>query len=265
LEFLCEPGIYIPAWVYQPDSGVNDHTAILYVSDVSRESDRMEFGLLEELTLSGRRVVAVDVRGIGSTEPPHPGDEHGEFGQVDNAECSMAYMAWEMNEDLFGMRVLDVVRSIDYVSSRSDVDPAGVHLIGIGTGALWSLYAAALDARVKALVVHGGLLSYRALTSVDRYLTESSVFVRDVLTRFDLPQVAAAVAERPLSIIAPRGPMNQEVEISAARDAYRWTSSVYENLGVPGRFRVSLKSSEMSLANQYLKALGSTPSSVYHG
>jgi len=262
LEFLSEPGVYVSAWVYQPNAGVKDRTAILYVSDVSRESDRMEFGLLEELTLGGRRVVAVDVRGIGATEPPHPGDEDGEFGQVDNAECSMAYMAWEMNEDLFGMRVLDVVRSIDYVLSRPDVDPAGVHLIGRGTGALWSLYAAALDDRVKALVAHGGLLSYRALTSVDRYVTESSVFVRDVLTRFDLPQVAAAVAERPLTIIAPRGPMNQEIEIPAARDAYRWTSSVYENLGVLEHFRVSPKSREMSLASQYLKALEQTPSSA---
>ena len=260
LEFLSEPGIYVSAWVYQPNAGVKDRTAILYVSDVSRESDRMEFGLLEELTLGGRRVVAVDVRGVGATEPPHPGDEDGEFGQVDNAECSMAYMAWEMNEDLFGMRVLDVVRSIDYVLSRPDVDPSGVHLIGRGTGALWSLYAAALDDRVKALVAHGGLLSYRALTSVDRYVTESSVFVRDVLTRFDLPQVAAVVAERPLTIIAPRGPMNQEFEIPAARDAYGWTSKVYEKLGVPEHFRVSPKSREMSLASQYLKAFELTPS-----
>ncbi len=140
-----------------------------------------------------------------------------------------------------------------------------MHLIGRGTGALWSLHTAALDARVKAVVVHGGMLSYRALTSVDRYLTESSVFVRDVLTRFDLPQVAAAVAERPLTIIAPCGPMNQEVDISAARDAYRWTSSVYENLGVPGHFRVSPKSREMSLASQYLKALGSKPDTAYRG
>ena len=256
VEFLSEPGIYIPAWVYQPHAGVKDRTAILYVSDGSRENDGMEFGLLEELTLEGHCVVAVDVRGMGASKPPHPGDEEGEFRQVDNAECTMAYMAWEMNEDLFGMRVLDLVRSIDYVLSRPDVDPAGVHLIGRGTGALWSLYASALDTRVKALVAHGGLLSYRALTSVDRYLTESSVFIRDVLTRFDLPQVAAAVAARPLTIIAPRGPMNQEVEVSQARDAYQWTSKVYANLGVSGHFQVSPRSEELSLANQYLKALG---------
>jgi len=255
VEFLSEPGIYIPAWVYQPNAGMKDRTAILYVSDTSRESDGMEFGLLEELTLEGHCVVAADVRGMGATKPPHPGDEEGEFRQVDNAECTMAYMAWEMNADLFGMRVLDVVRSIDYVLSRPEVDHAGVHLVGRGTGALWSLYAAALDTRVKALVAHGGLLSYRALTSADRYLTESSVFIRDVLAHFDLPQVAAAMADRPLTIIAPRGPMNQEVELSTACDAYQWTSKVYVNLGVSNHFQVSPKKQKLSLANQYLEAL----------
>jgi pimeloyl-ACP methyl ester carboxylesterase len=165
-------------------------------------------------------------------------------------------MAWEIDRDFFGMRVFDVVRSIDYVLSRPDVDPSGLVIVGRGAGALWSLYAAALDTRVCALVMDGGLLSYRALTSVDRYLTESSLFIRDVLTRFDLPEVAAAVADRPLTIISPRGPMNQEVEIPEARSAYQWTSKVYANLGASDRFRVSPKSSDVSLADQYLKALG---------
>ena len=99
------------------------------------------------------------------------------------------------------------------------------------------------------------MVSYRALTGVDRYVTESSVFIRDVLTRFDLPQVAAALADRPLTIIAPRGPMNQELDASEACAAYQWTSAVYANLGVSDRFRVSPKSWEMSLADQYLKSL----------
>jgi cephalosporin-C deacetylase-like acetyl esterase len=256
LEFLSERGIYIPTWVYSPNSGLRNQTAILYVSDTARVQDGMEFGVLEQLTLKGHRVVWVNVRGIGDTRPPHGADESGEFSQVDNPECAMTYLAWEMDQDIFGMRVFDVVRSIDYVLSRQDVEQSGLVIVGRGAGALWSLYAAALDTRVRALLMDGGLLSYRALTSVDRYLTESSLFIRDVLTRFDLPQVAAAVADRPLTIISPRGPMNQEVEIPEARSAYQWTSKVYANLGASDRFRVLPRSSEMSLADQYLKRLG---------
>ncbi len=231
----------------------------MYVSDTGRVNDGMEFGLLEQLTLQGHYVVAVDVRGIGATVPPHVGDENGEFRQVDDPECAMTYMMWEINEDLFGMRVLDVIRSIDYVLSRPDVDPHGVRLVGRGAGALWSLYAAALDTRVKALLAHEGLLSYRALTSVDRYLTESSLFVRNVLTRFDLPQVAAAVAERPVAMLAPVGPMKEHVDLAAAREAYRWTEKVYGDLGIKDRFQVSVLSPGKTLASQYLDLLRVTP------
>lgn len=255
LEFLSEPGIYISTWVYKPNAGLKNRRAILYVSDTGRIEDGMEFGLLEQLTLQGQCVVAVDVRGIGATRPPHVGDEHGEFRQVDNADCAMTYMMWEIDQDLFGMRVLDVIRSIDYLLSRPDVDPSGVRLIGRGAGALWSLYAAALDTRVKVLVAHNGLLSYHALTGVDRYLTQSSLFIRDVFTRFDLPQVAAAVAWRPLAVLSPLGPMKEPVELGTARRAYRWTEQVYGNLGIGHRFRISPPSPESSLADQYLKLL----------
>ena len=105
-------------------------------------------------------------------------------------------MAWYMDRCLFGMRVHDVMRSIDYALSRADVDQSGVDAIGKGAGALWVLYAAALDGRIRAAVAERGLVSYASLTRVDRYLHSAGVFVRDVLTSFDLPHVAAAVADR---------------------------------------------------------------------
>jgi hypothetical protein len=87
-------------------------------------------------------------------------------------------------------------------------------------GALWTLFAAALDNRIQTVVCEGGLLSYRALTSVDRYLHGADVFIPDVLNHFDLPQVAAAV-DRRVVIVAPVDAMKNPVEISRARDLYR--------------------------------------------
>ena len=40
------------------------------------------------------------------------------------------------------------------------------------------------------MLCDGGLVSYRSLTQVDRYLHGAGIFVRDVLKHFDLPQVA---------------------------------------------------------------------------
>ena len=256
LEFLSEPGIYIPTWVFIPDGYSNRKPAVVCASDAGLENEGLEFGFLEGLVLKGKIVVAVDVRGIGITATPHPADEEvGRYRQVDDAEEVLTYWAWHMDECLFGMRVGDFLRSVDYALTRPDVDPKGLAAIGRGMGALWVLYAAALDDRIRSAVCHQGLLSYRALTSVDRYTQESSVFVRDVLTAFDLPQVAAAVAPRRLTLLEPLGPMKASVEIAEAIAAYEWARKVYNATPAPERFVVAGRDPLLSLADLYGKHL----------
>jgi dienelactone hydrolase len=256
LEFLSEPGIYIPTWVFIPDGYQGGKAAVVCASDEGVEEDGLEFGFLEGLVHRGNVIVAVDVRGIGATRTRHPADERqGLFRQVDDAEEVFTYWAWQMDECLFGMRVRDFLRSVDYALTRSEVDQKGVMAIGCGMGGLWVLYAAALDDRIHAAVCHQGLLSYRALTSVDRYTQETSVFVRDVLTAFDLPQVAAAAAPRRLILLEPSGPMKTPVQVPQAMTAYRWTQDVYEAASAETEFSVVSRDPAVSRADQYWNLL----------
>jgi hypothetical protein len=165
----------------------------------------------------------------------------------------MQYITWEMNESLLGMRVQDVVRSVDYALSRADVDRSGVRAIGRGMGALWVLFAAALDSRIKAAVCDGGLLSYRTLTETDRYLHGASIFILDVLLHFDLPQIAALIADRRLTVLGPVDAMKFEVDAVRARKAYEPTALAYKIAGKPDAFVVSTHQKEISLAEQYLR------------
>jgi cephalosporin-C deacetylase-like acetyl esterase len=252
IEFLSEPGIYVPTWVFVPDGYQGGKPAIVYASDSGLEQDGLEFEILDDLVSKGRVIVAVDVRGIGITTSSHPSDESpGQFRQVDDAEEVLTYWAWQMDECFFGMRVYDLLRTVEYALSRPDVDANGIMAIGRGMGALWALYAAALDDRIKYAICHDGLLSYRALTSVDRYTQETSVFVRDVLKYFDLPQVAAAAAGRHLTALEPAGPMKTPVEFGEATKAYDWTRQVFAAAGADGKFVVSTRNPELSLADQY--------------
>ena len=256
LEFLSEPGIYIPAWVFVPGQNRSSARALLYVDDAGKEAEALEFGALEQLARQGSTVVAVDVRGIGATKPLHPDmTTNGEFVNLDNAQTALAYWSWEINESLFGMRVQDVIRSVDYALSRSDVNRAGVRLIGKGQGALWSLFAAALDPRILATVCHGGLLSYRTLTQGDRYRYSADIVLPGVLKRFDLPQVAAAVADRPLALLAPVDAMRNSVDVGLARKTYQWTQEAYNAVGAAGRFRSMDSCGGASTVERYLELL----------
>jgi cephalosporin-C deacetylase-like acetyl esterase len=238
VEFLSEPGIYMPAWVFVPERR-DGQLLMVFVHESGKEAEGLEFGRLESLARKGRLIVAVDVRGIGETEPAYsPGHRESRFAHLFSVETAMAYMAWFMDQSLFGMRVRDVVRSVEYALSRPDAGAQGVRVVGKGAGALWSLFAAALEPRIATLVAENGLISYRSLTAVDRYLHGASVFVPDILKHFDLPQVAAAMAGRDLVLVSPVDPMKRPVELAAAAKTYEWTRRAFESAGGPDRFRI---------------------------
>ncbi|MEO6828759.1 MAG: alpha/beta fold hydrolase [Acidobacteriaceae bacterium] len=270
VQFLSEPGIYIPTWVYIPKDKTGVLPTILYVSDQGFQRDGLEFGggeegagsthgVLDTLVRAGNLVVAVDVRGIGETRPPHPAfNSCSEFGQLFDLETAMAYMAWFMDESLLGMRVQDVVRSVDYVMSRKEADTTHLHVIGKGMGGMLCLYAAALDPRIRSLISVQSLLSYRSLTETDRYLYGADVFVPNVLLHFDLPQVAAAVADRPLTLIEPMDAMKKGVTAGVAEEVYKPARAVYEAAGAGKLFQIESQDEHLNTPEHYLDIIRGT-------
>jgi hypothetical protein len=164
-------------------------------------------------------------------------------------------MAWFIDGSLLGMRVTDVLRSVDYTLSREDVGKDGVRAVGVGRGALWLLYSAALDSRVQAAVCDECLLSYAKLAGANKYLYGADIFVPDVLRHFDLPDIAASIAKRRLVLLSPVDGMKQPVAISSAREAYGRTAQRYAAQGLADGFRIAERQPGVELADQYLRAL----------
>jgi pimeloyl-ACP methyl ester carboxylesterase len=225
--------------------------------EAGKEVEGLEFGIQAELACRGNLVLAVDVRGIGDTQPPHDPDIYsgGEYSHLFNVETALSYMAWFADQSLLGMRVQDVLRSVDLALSRPEVDQRGVRIVGKGMGALWSLFAAALDSRILSAVCEGGLISYRHLAFADRYVHGANVFIRDVLLNFDLPQVAGCVAGRRLALLSPVDAMGHPVESSEAKAAYQWTTEVFRAAGIGGNFKVLESPARDQAAEAYLSLL----------
>ena len=257
VQFLSEPGIYIPAWAFVPEKRAGGSSPIIYVNESGKDGEGMEFegseasglrpGFLETLAHRGHLVIAADLRGIGETRPEHSSRSSGNaFAHLFNVETAFAYLAWYMDRSLFGMRVQDLVRTVDYALSRPDAGAAGVRVIGKDMAALWVLYAAAMDSRVASAVCHGGLISYRSLTSGDRYAHGANVFLPDVLNHFDLPQVAALIGSRSLALLAPVDAMRRHVDPAQARSTYAAAGA---------RLKVAARDAQQDIADQYLTLL----------
>jgi hypothetical protein len=198
----------------------------------------MEFGPLEQRARAGELLVSVDVRGVGETRPPHapPGSRPGDFTHLFDVETAMAYMAWYMDQSLFGMRVLDVLRSVDYTLTRKDAVGRPLQVHGRGAGALWALFAAALDDRIQLVTAERMLLSYRSLAMTDRYTHGAGSFVKDILLETDLPQVAAMLAPRRLVLVDTVDGMRTPVPQAEVQRAYggRANVTIASAAGRPG-------------------------------
>lgn len=268
LEFLSEPGIYIPVWVFIPEKRSQASRTVLYFNDEGMQSDGMEYeggeasgsthGILDELVRDGNLVIAADVRGSGATRAADISRlSAGGYGQLFDMDTRAAYAAWSMDSSLLGMRVLDVVRCVDYTAQREGVDMRRLHLIGKGRAALWCLLAAVFDDRIANLICTGGLLSYRTLAMADRYLYAADVFIPDILHHFDLPEIAATIAPRPLVFIKPMDGLKKAVALQQAEEAYRGTLGAYRIAGAEKNFRIECEGASLGSASHYLSLMQS--------
>jgi cephalosporin-C deacetylase-like acetyl esterase len=262
IEFLSEPGIYVPAWVFVPEDHKGALPMVLYLNDEGAQSDGMEYeggessglkhGLLDQLARSGHLVIAADVRGIGATRAPRASSlSDGEYGQLFDMDTGMAYAAWSMDRSLLGMRVLDVARCVDYAMQREGVDRRRFHVIGKGRAGLWCLYAAALDDRIQNLICVDSLISCRSLAQTDRYLYGADIFVPNILQYLDLPEVAAAIAPRPLAFIEPKDAMKKTVSPQRAEEAYRPVRTAYRIAGMERKLQIECEGADLSSAEYY--------------
>lgn len=258
VEFLSEPKIYVPAWVFLPERPVKDARPVLYIGDIDTDTvGYPESGWGGALAQMGHPVIAVDVRGMGQTRPLHRSYfDNGTWSNLFDVETAMSYMAWSMDDSLLGMRVHDVMRSVDYAFSRPEVDRSRMVVIGSGMGAVWGLYAAVLDPRIPSLIADGGLLSYKSLVQSDRYKVGANLMILGVMKQFDLPQAAAAIADKRLVMISPVGPMNTPVPLEGAWQAYEFAQHTYKNLGTNDQFRIVSSDPVMNRAEQYHALLG---------
>ena len=107
---------------------------------------------------------------------------------------------------LFGQRVWDVIRAVDCLWRRIyasvQIDKGRIICVGRGAGGLLALFAAALDERIAATAMWETPVSYRSLI-LQQTDFPPSVYLFDVLRHFDLPELMASVAPRPLLIVDP--------------------------------------------------------------
>jgi dienelactone hydrolase len=134
-------------------------------------------------------------------------------------------------QTMIGWRVWDVMRAIDYLLTRSEIDSSRIATMGISGGGTVSLFSAALDERIKVGVVSGYFNTFRdSILSLSHCIDN---YVPGILNYIEMYDLAGLVAPRGLFIES--GERDPIFPIHGSRAAVRKAQDIYSVFGAPDK------------------------------
>jgi cephalosporin-C deacetylase-like acetyl esterase len=214
LTYQSEPGIAIPALLFVPNGGAARKPAVLFADGKGKGAAAAE---AEQLAAEGYIALVPDLRGIGETQPALDRRDSfvHNFGDYKNSLAALL-----VGKTMVGMRAADLVRGVDLLAARQDVDPSRITVVGRTGAAIPALFATLFDSRIKSLAVDGMLLSYDAVVNERIHQGIVDQIIPSVLKYFDLPDVIAAIAPRRVGVFNGVSPLGQEVTVARLRQEY---------------------------------------------
>jgi len=128
---------------------------------------------------------------------------------------------------LQGKLIWDIVRGLDYLRSREEVDPERIGMIGHSLGGIETWFAAALEPRIKVAAVSCGISTYAAVLAAG--VNHSyGFYVPGMLKWGDIPEIVSLIAPRPFLMLA--GEEDSIFPLEGARDVLSRARMLYRRL-----------------------------------
>lgn len=192
LAFPSEGGLNLEADLAVPATA-GKHPAVLFVvpnsihgTDAIARANKAKF---DALAAAGNLVLAITPR------PSPPGTDDMK-APVLGPFYLLSLRADLVGRTLVGLRTDDVIRAVDYLSSRADVDPARISAEASGHMGLVLLHAGVLDRRIRHITVNHVLASYRSLLDAPLPTGAPEDVIPGVLLHYDIPDLERALKPR---------------------------------------------------------------------
>lgn len=172
---------------------------------------------------AGLAVVALEPMGFGARR-----DERNARRGLGQKGCDpVAGAALLVGQTLLGWRVRDVMRTLDYIATRPDLDAGRIGCMGISGGGTVTLFSTALDRRITVALVSGYLNTFR--DSIGSLVHCTDNYVPGILTWAEMHDVAGLIAPRPLFVES--GSRDDIFPIAASLESVAHVRAVYRVFG----------------------------------
>jgi dienelactone hydrolase len=237
--FSSRPGVSVLGYLLTPKSGKAPHATVVCVPGHGRGVDDIvgidekgqdrtdkpgyQHDFAIQVVEQGMAAVAIEPMAFGCRRDPVTVKR----GPATSACQPVAGAALLLGQTMIGWRVYDVIRAIDWIGTRRDLDVRRVGCMGISGGGTCTMFAAALEPRIRAAMISCYLNTFRdSILSLSHCIDN---YVPGLLNWAEMYDVAGLIAPRPLFVES--GERDNIFPIAASRASFERVKKVYEVFG----------------------------------
>lgn len=241
--FDSRPGVSVLAYVLIPENAKTPVPAVICVPGHGRGVDDIvgiddqgrartdkagyQHDFAIQVVEAGLAAVAIEPMAFGCRRDPI------------NARQSLSRKACDpaaggallVGETMIAWRVWDVMRTLDYIATRSELDARRVGCMGISGGGTVTVFSAALDQRIRAAMVSGYLNTFRDSIGSLAHCIDN--YVPGILNWAEMYDIAGLIAPRALFVES--GEKDNIFPIAASIESVQRVREIYRVLGADDR------------------------------
>jgi hypothetical protein len=150
--FESLPSIYVTALVYVPEQTAGPHPAVLVPCGHSANGKAYYQALAQRLVQRGYVVICWDPVGQGERSQFWDAvSGKSRYNRICGEHAVLGNLAYLAGANLARWEVWDGIRALDYLLTRTEVDPARISITGTSGGGFQAAFIGALDARIKTI------------------------------------------------------------------------------------------------------------------
>lgn len=240
LIFRSKPGLYVLAYLLTPKDAKPPYSAMVCVPGHGRgvddivgidengqdrtNKDGYQHDFAIQVVEHGMAAVAIEPLCFGCRRDPVTKRKGGLKGSACQPSAGAALV---LGQTMIGWRVWDVMRTIDWIETRKELDAKRVGCMGISGGGTCTTFSAALEPRIKVAMISGYLNTFRdCIMSVSHCIDN---YVPGILHWAEMYDVAGLIAPRPLFVES--GEKDDIFPIAASRESFARVRKVYRVFG----------------------------------
>lgn len=205
LIFESRPNTHVTASIYIPEELAVPTGAVLFVcghNELGRRDPRYQ-AVCQIIARSGLIVLAMDPHGQGersSYYEPHSGELPIAMSTADHEQAGA--QCWPLGDSLARYFLHDIIRAVDYLCTRPEVDPARVGITGNSGGGTQTSMAMLVERRLAAAAPATFIMDRESYLYAGQAQDAEQIWKGFTEKGFDHEDILLAMAPKPVLVLA---------------------------------------------------------------